>query len=1270
MSFEYSPYIIPLAAAALISAIVAVYAWMHRSMRSAKALSVLALAVTIWAMGYCLEIAGADLQTKIFWGKSQYFGITAIPLSWLIFAYLHSAQGNWLTRRNVVLLSVIPVITLALAVTTEAHGLIWKDIHIEKTGQFSALGFTHGFWFWLYWVYANILLLLGTILIFRSMSRIKGLLRKQNIALLIAILSPWIGNLIYALGIGPIPFMDITPFGFTISVVAIAWGIIGFQLMDIAPIARDMVIEGMRDGMIVLDARGLIVDINPAAAYMIGVSVANTIGKDARTVLSLWPHLIERFRVVMEADEEITTGSGNAQRRFHVRLSPLMDSRGQMAGRVVMLRALGEGMTMPLPPRVRDESRSGTQPEVRAEADSSLTDQAPSQKNPIWDALVNFFTVPLKTDLLVPEDVNSFWHQTRERIFTIIARGLSVIGAVSLMLSAPDLLNVPLAFPVLAAILIFIGGLGLARNIRHEIRISALLFLLYSLGFVEAINFGFSVECFVFFTGFVVVSAVFTSQRGAMRALIIAILTLSAFAVLIGSKNFIPLSSSQDYASIFPPSVRAGLNSVVVFTASALMMTITIVMLIGNVQSAWEKEKQTFNLLQQERDLLDRRVTERTHALAEAEAKYRTLVEQLPLVVYRDAIDDSGTDNYISPQIEAMLGYPLDEWMQDPHFGQKIAHPDDQALDPNQTSMEYRLLARDGRIVWVRDDSVIVRDEAGRPLYVQGTLQDITERKQAEAQIRKLSEAAEQSANTIVITDVNGNIEYANPQFTKTTGYTLEEALGKNPRILKSGEQGHEFYEQLWKTITAGQAWRGEFRNKRKDGSLYWESATIAPILDTTGAIVNYVAVKEDITRQKEMEEALQRSNQTQSVLNSLLSLSLEEQTMEEMLERALDIILTIPWLPTLPKGGIFLVENQPGVLVLKTQRNLGAPLLAMCAQVPFGRCLCGRAAAEGCIQFADCVDERHENLYEGIQPHGHYNVPILSRDEVIGVLVLYIDAGRVRAPHEITFLEAVANTLAAMIRDKKADEALAIARDQALDASRFKSQLLSRVSHELRTPLSGVLGCAELLKINAYGEITERQREAVSQIIESTHYLTHMVNDLLDEAQIEAGTILLKNEAFSPTELATDVDATLSILAKNKGLSFNATISPDLPSELYGDVNRLRQVILNLAGNAIKFTDKGEVRIRIFRPTSTQWAIEISDTGAGIPKGAQESIFEPFRQLDNRITRENRGSGLGLSIVKQLVELMGGSIVLESETGKGSTFTVLLPINKDKGTK
>jgi signal transduction histidine kinase len=209
-------------------------------------------------------------------------------------------------------------------------------------------------------------------------------------------------------------------------------------------------------------------------------------------------------------------------------------------------------------------------------------------------------------------------------------------------------------------------------------------------------------------------------------------------------------------------------------------------------------------------------------------------------------------------------------------------------------------------------------------------------------------------------------------------------------------------------------------------------------------------------------------------------------------------------------------------------------------------------------------------------------------------------------------------------------------------------------------------LGYAELLRYGAFGPLEEKQENAASQIIDSAHYLTAMVNELLDQAQAESKSVILHIDNFNVNELVQHVEASMTVLAGKKGLALRTSIAPNVPETLRGDRQRLQQILINLAGNAIKFTQTGEVSIHLYCPDDTHWAMQVADTGAGVAEEAQAYIFEPFRQANNAITRENRGTGLGLSITKQLVELMRGEITLESEVDKGSTFTIILPILKD----
>ncbi len=245
----------------------------------------------------------------------------------------------------------------------------------------------------------------------------------------------------------------------------------------------------------------------------------------------------------------------------------------------------------------------------------------------------------------------------------------------------------------------------------------------------------------------------------------------------------------------------------------------------------------------------------------------------------------------------------------------------------------------------------------------------------------------------------------------------------------------------------------------------------------------------------------------------------------------------------------------------------------------------------------------------------------------------------------------------------KQAETALALARDQALEANRLKSQLMSRVSHELRTPLGAILGYAEMLHESINGAAEPWQQQALNEIIASTHDLTNLVNELLYEVQLDARAVKLHLAPFVPQPMLCKVENQMAILAQNKGLTFTSVIGPDLPATLIGDEARLRQILINLIGNAIKFTQTGTIQARLYGYDDKHWAMEVADTGPGIPAEAQKYIFEPFHQVDGSITREHGGTGLGLSIVKQLTDLMGGHITLESTVGRGSTFTIVLPL-------
>ncbi len=565
--------------------------------------------------------------------------------------------------------------------------------------------------------------------------------------------------------------------------------------------------------------------------------------------------------------------------------------------------------------------------------------------------------------------------------------------------------------------------------------------------------------------------------------------------------------------------------------------------------------------------------------------------------------------------------------------------------------LEKRVTARTRELAEARDDALRSRDT-----------------------LRKYYMAIEQSGNSIVITDLGGNIEYVNPYFERVSGYGAAEVLGKNQRILKSGEQNPEFYRQLWGSISQGQVWSGEFHNRRKDGSLYWEAATIAPIRTAEGQLSHYVAIKQDITVQKELSAQLATQNEYLSVLQTitldLLNRRRQEDLLATVVQRACSLL-------DAPLGEILLHNGETLVrrAVSENQAHLyGQPVTRQ--QMTY--------SWQAYDTLQPVIVEDYSATQEFQSPilnsliHATADFPITVAGKILGVLAV----GRVQpnlpfTPAQVEIGQAFARLVSLVLDNanlyeaalqeieerKRIQEQLVIARDQALEASRFKSQLLAKVSHELRTPLGGVIGYAELLIQEAFGQMSKDQKEALENINASANYLNAMINELLDEAQIEARSIKINLAPFAPATMLESVSANMSILAANKGLGFRASIQPDLPPRLLGDERRLQQVLINLLGNAIKFTTQGEVSVSLLRLEQTAWAMQVQDTGAGIPPEAQEFIFDPFRQVDSAITRDNRGAGLGLSITRQLVELMGGRIELQSQVGQGSAFLVILPI-------
>ncbi|MFA9492127.1 MAG: sensor histidine kinase, partial [Anaerolineales bacterium] len=230
--------------------------------------------------------------------------------------------------------------------------------------------------------------------------------------------------------------------------------------------------------------------------------------------------------------------------------------------------------------------------------------------------------------------------------------------------------------------------------------------------------------------------------------------------------------------------------------------------------------------------------------------------------------------------------------------------------------------------------------------------------------------------------------------------------------------------------------------------------------------------------------------------------------------------------------------------------------------------------------------------------------------------------------------------------------------------ASEMKTQFTARTSHELRTPLSAIIVFTDLAMREAYGPLNEKLENALEHVLNSARHLKNVISDILDISKIEAGEFEIVEAPFKVMVLIEALQSSCEVMAEEKGLEYQIHLDPDLPERVIGDEGRLTQVLVNLSGNAVKFTEEGKVDIGIQFAGDERWGFSVSDTGPGIPEDQFESIFKAYRQLNSSFQKgKNEGTGLGLAITKHLVEQMGGVIQFESRLGKGTTFEVLLPI-------
>ncbi|MDD3265281.1 MAG: histidine kinase N-terminal 7TM domain-containing protein [Dehalococcoidales bacterium] len=323
MQLAYTPYILPLLLAILIALFLIARVWKHRKRRVASAFLLLMFSLAWWASTAALEHASVELSANIFWLKMTYFGITLIPGTWLVFTLLYTDRHKWLTKRNIILLTIIPVVTLVIVWTNSYHHLMWKDIWLDTSLWPPVDLVTHNGWFWVYSVYSYVLLLACTLLILDLFRRSSGIYRKQAGIILAASLVPWAANFLFIAGIKPFAFIDHTPLALTITGVAFFLGLSRFKLLDIKPIAYEVVFKSMLDGVVILDTDYKLVDINQSAQKILNQKREEVIGQPFNTLLPGKAQIAALKADTTSKETVITIEDGTDKRYYTVFISPV-----------------------------------------------------------------------------------------------------------------------------------------------------------------------------------------------------------------------------------------------------------------------------------------------------------------------------------------------------------------------------------------------------------------------------------------------------------------------------------------------------------------------------------------------------------------------------------------------------------------------------------------------------------------------------------------------------------------------------------------------------------------------------------------------------------------------------------------------------------------------------------------------------------------------------------------------------------------------------------
>jgi PAS domain S-box-containing protein len=1318
----YPLYVWPLLVTAAILAALALFAWRRRPTPGAGAFALLMVAASEWALGYALELGSTTLLAKVFWADVQYLGIVVVPGAWLVFVLRYVGAEEWLSRRNLALLAIEPVVMLALVRTSAAHGLVRSSVRLDSSGPFPALDYSYGVVFWINAAYSYVLLLVGILLLLHVSLRPPHLYRRQVIVLLIGLLAPWVGNVLYISGLRPFSYLDPSPFAFILTGLAVVGGLFRFRLLDLVPIARSAIIESMDEGVLVLDAQDRVVDLNPAAAEVIGQPISEIIGRPADQILSAWPGMVERYHDVAETRTQITLEVGDAQRTYDLRISPLYDRRGRLVGRLFVsldvtkrkqaeksLREEKEiffSILQKAPYGVllidQDERCLYVNPEFTKITGCTL-DEIPT----VGDWFQRAFPDPASRKEVI-ERWKSDTVQRISRVFSVVCED----DQVREVEFRPTLLDGGRAILVLSDVTERKRAEEALRESEQRLRQMAENSRdAFWLRDIESLDMIYVTPAFERLWGRPIedayeqptswLSDVHPEDRDRIA---------TTFERQVQGEP-----TEDEYRIVWPDG-------------SIHWIRDRVFPILDEAGDAYR----TFGIVE---DISERKRAER---LLEA-------LNQAALAMEK-ALTPEEIFTAVAKELEK-LGFSCTVFLTD---------KDQTQLIPRHYNYEAQVVKAAERLTGLKAEEFSIPIEAV-DVYRQGVWQ----------------------RQTVFVENVEDVVRQVLPgpaeRFTGQIAEILEIPKSINAPLVVEDRviallsvQADDLSEADVSAITA-------FAHQI---AASWRKAQL---FEQAQQEIAERRQAETALRQRTRElELLNRANRA---LNSTLDLDLVLATVLEEMRRLLDVTASSIWLADpgtdevicrqaaglhsetvrgwrlAPGEGIagWVARHGESLIVPDVQaderyfpgvdQRIGLSLHSLLS-VP----LLVRQSVIGALQVMDsevgrfstedlalleplaasaAVAIENARLYAALRDHAeqleqrvqertvevqaqYARLDAILRSTTDGIVVLdktgnitqanpvaqtwlnrtlsAEDVGRLRETMWDVAQQASAETVPegmpkAMVELTGLDLELSAAPVMeagtaqpgepavvlaihdvthlaALD--RMKSRFVANVSHELRTPVTTIKLYAHLMR-----QYPERWREYLLPLAHEADHQARLVEEILQISRMEAGRLEIVAAPTSLDELTRGIVAGHQVLAQEKGLTLEYHLSTDGergagPVALI-DPERMMQAMNNLVGNAIRYTLLGgAVTISTGEQEAgdRRWAtMTVTDTGIGIPEDELPYIFERFFRGEEPREMQPAGTGLGLSIAREIVELHGGHVTVESEKGVGSVFTIWLPL-------